>query len=106
MTTAREAIAEWMRAPQCRVDRRLGIPRETQAGGELTERLVTLYLSRDQPGRLRFLGLTEEYMRGLERELGRTVLNSGDVLFGNVMVTRWDEGEDATAVDDVREQLR
>jgi hypothetical protein len=80
-----------MTKPLNRQQQQIGIPREKHIGGKLMRRIaqaIGLYAEKaSQLNSGPMVALSEPQLRTLESELGRSVCNSGDTLFGIILVT-------------------
>lgn len=98
--------------PLNRMQTRIGFPRETSIGGPLFHKLAEV-VAQEEPDFPRgdsptYYQLSKGQIKALGRELGRFILNSGDVLFGKILVCLYDKDDQGsdTLVKDVRSVLK
>lgn len=83
--------------PLNRCQTRIGVPRETGTGGSLFRAMAIQIGKHEWPNGPWFL-VSREQREQLERELERTILASGDCLFGKILVTQIDSDEEAATM--------
>lgn len=96
-----DACRETIGKPLSRCQTRIGFPRETGTGGSLFRAMAVEIGKHEWPSGPWFMVSLEvslEQREQLERELGRTILASGDCLFGTILVTQIDSDEEAATV--------
>ena len=91
--------------------KRMGFPREQHYEGPLWNQILEGLADKAQPNNVSPTGfsvgppvlLTEPQFRILEKELGRSLCNSGDVLFGSIQIATYcpDEGCCVAGSDEV-----
>jgi hypothetical protein len=69
---------------------KMGFPREKSIGGTIMRHVASI-AARFPWKKGPWIALTDAQMRGLEQELGRPLLNAGDVLFGWIKVCLCDD---------------
>ncbi len=84
-----------MEKPLTRMQTRIGFPREKSLGGYVMTRIAkTIAPYVDSEPELRSckitVGLSNSQLRTLEKELDRPLINSGDLLFGVILIQRID----------------
>ena len=82
--------------PLNKLQTRIGFPREKAAFDGPVMRLIAEALAKTGCTNLRaspHVVLTFEQTGALEKELGRTIINSGDTLFGMILTNTIDRGE-------------
>jgi hypothetical protein len=92
-----DACRETIGKPLNRCQTRIGVPREKSTGGSLFRAMAVEIGRHEWPSGPWFM-VSREQREQLERELGRTILASGDCLFGTILVTQIDSDEEAATV--------
>ena len=90
-----EACAATIGQPLNRCQTRIGFPRETSIGGPLFKAMAAEIGKHSFPlgGPFFLIGMSQK--EELEKELGRPICNSGDCLFGMILISLWlpEDGE-------------
>lgn len=114
MTSLRDELLARRNEPRRGLDR-LGVPHETKDGGPLfaeichrveeAERNAGIeVISGSRRGKWAYVCLTEPQLRLLEKEIGRNICNSTDIIFGALMVGLVcpNDPEDAEYITDIK----
>tara|TARA_Y100000034_G_C6792433_1_gene354892 strand:+ start:477 stop:941 length:465 start_codon:yes stop_codon:yes gene_type:complete len=90
--STKDKCAEYMKDPQPYKLWRMGFPREKTVEGKSFNKLCRIL--DEYPDSKSSVALLFEEFRLLERELGRSLINSGDILFGCILVNAYNQDEE------------